>query len=269
MMSPIKSAYRRSLWGIAALAAVLAVFGVSLDNAFYLTTLTLSMIFAIAALGMSLLLGMAGQASLGQAAFFGIGAYTAANLAERLGVEPVLAIFAGAMLAGLVGWVIARPLLRLSGDYLAMASLAFGIVMYIFFGQVSSLTGGFDPGFSVRGFSLFGIALGDVRSMYWVSALVLLLAVWIAINLAHSRYGRALRALKTSEAAAEGVGIPTSAFKTMVFAIAAALAGLAGGLYLFSLRSINATDFGFSLSVELLIIVIVGRSGARCSARCW
>lgn len=244
--------------GLVMLVIVLAVIGASVSNSFYLTSITTTIIYAIASLGLFLLFGMAGQISFGQAAFFGIGAYTASLLVERAGVEPLLAVFAAVLLSALAGWLIARPLLRLSGNSLAMASLAFGVVMVILFGQLREVTGGMDPGISVRAFSVFGIAMGSVKWMYVISGLFLVLTTWIVINLVHSRFGRALLALKTSEAAARGSAIATAQYKTMAFSIAAGMAGLAGALFAFSLRSFNATAFGFDLSIELVIIVIIG-----------
>lgn len=257
-VSPLSQAYRRSIGGLCALAALLAASGLLLTNSYHLTTLTWTVSCAIAALGLFVLFGLAGQISLGQAAFFGLGAYTAANLVQRLNVDPALAIVAAVALCTLVGWAVARPLLRLSGNALAMASLAFGVVMFILFGQLRGLTGGMDPGISVRPFSVAGVAMGSVKAVYWLSAAALLLTVWAVINLEHSRFGRALRALKASETAARGSAVPTAAYKAAAFAIAAGLAGLAGTLYAFSLRSFNATAFGFDLSIELVVIVIVG-----------
>jgi branched-chain amino acid transport system permease protein len=257
MTSPSES-YRRNMFGLALLIAAQVAIGLTVGNAYYLTVATLCMIFGIASVGLTIAMGYAGLISLGQSAFFGIGAYIAANLATRLNVEPVVALIIGSIGAAAVGWVIARPLLRLSGLYFAMASLAFGIVAYIFFAQLRGITGGLDPGFSCAAFSVFGKSLGDTHSMFWVSSVALVLIMFGMINLIHSRFGRALKALGGSEVAAAGVGVSVVAYKTMALAVAAGVTGVAGGLFAFFLRSFNASAFGFNLSIELLVMVIVG-----------
>jgi branched-chain amino acid transport system permease protein len=257
-MSTQTSSYRRNLYGLALLVGLECIIGATVHNAYYLTVLNLCMIFGIASIGLTVAMGYAGLISLGQSAFFGIGAYVAAGLATKTGLEPTIALLAGAFAAGLLGWLIARPLLRLSDLYFAMASLAFGIVAYIVFGQWRGLTGGLDPGFSSAPFSLLGWRLGDTRSMFWVCGIALVAVILMVLNLAHSRFGRALRALGSSEIAADGLGIPVVAYKTIALALSAAITGLAGGLFAFFLRSFNSTAFGFSLSIELLVMVIVG-----------
>jgi branched-chain amino acid transport system permease protein len=258
-MSWLQRDYRMNLIGLALTAVVLAGLGLGITNSFFLTTLIFMLISAISAIGLTLLFGFTGLASLGQAAFFGVGAYTASLLVERMHWPPLVAVALAIVVAAMAGWLIGRPLLRLSGNYLTMASLAFGVVMYIVFSQASSITGGLDPGFMLNSeFSIGAWKFGDTRAMYWVCSVFTLLALYAAINLVHSRFGRGLRALKTSEPASEGVGIPTVAYKTAVFAIAAGMAGLSGALYAFFMRSFNATAFGFPLSIELLIIVIIG-----------
>lgn len=258
-MSELRKSYTNNLIGLASAAVMLALVGTFVSNAFYLTTLIFALIAAISAVGLTLLFGFTGLASLGQAAFFGLGAYSAALLVERLSWPPLVAVAAAVLLPSLVGWLIGRPLLRLSGTYLTMASLAFGVVMYLAFSQATTLTGGLDPGFMLNHpFALGGWKLDGTKDMYWVCAVAILVTLYLAINLIHSRFGRGLRALKSSEAAAEGVGVPTVNYKTAVFAIAAGMAGLSGAMYAFFMRSFNATAFGFPLSIELLIIVIVG-----------
>jgi branched-chain amino acid transport system permease protein len=256
--SPVRRAFESNRNGVLMLAGGLVLIGFAGLTPLYLTTLNLSIITAIAAIGLTLLFGYTGLASLGQAAFFGIGAYTVANLVERLGVPPLLALVAAPALSALVAWIISRPLLSLSGNYLTMATMAFGIVMYILFSQVRVLTGGLDPGLSVRIFRVGSLEFNSTLAMFWLCAACLVLSVWAAINLVNSPYGRACRALKSSAAASEGVGIPTAAYKAAIFALAAAYAGLAGALYAFFVRAFNASSFNFSLSIELLIVCIVG-----------
>ncbi|MCK1394439.1 branched-chain amino acid ABC transporter permease [Bradyrhizobium sp. 1] len=250
--------YHCNLIGLGILIVLEIAIGSLVQNSYYLTVINLCMIFGIASVGLTVLMGYAGLISLGQSAFFGIGAYVSANLATNLNVEPVLALMIGAMAAGVIGWLIARPLLRLSDLYFAMASLAFGIIAYILFGQMRGITGGLDPGFSSAPFSVLGWRLGDTRSMYWVCATSLAIVALFVLNLVHSRFGRALKALGSSEIAADGLGISVVAYKAMALAISAGITGVAGGLFAFFLRSFNSSAFGFNLSIELLVMVIVG-----------
>jgi branched-chain amino acid transport system permease protein len=251
--------YMRDLSGLVALALVLLSVGLLVDGTFYLTVFIFATIHAIAAVGLCLLLGYAGQVSLGQAAFFGIGAYTTANIVQKLGLDPAIGITAAAFLPWLLGLIIARPLLRLEANYLAMATLAFGMIAYILFSQIRSLTGGLDPGIvELPRFAPFGFVLATTKAIYWVCAAFLLLTVLLSLNLINSRVGRALRALHGSEVAAAGLGINVVQYKTMVFAFAAGVTGVAGALYAHFIRSFNAAAFGFNLSIELLMMVIVG-----------
>lgn len=258
-MSELKQAYTNNLRGLASTAVLLTLVGLFVGNAFYLTTLIFALIAAISAVGLTLLFGFTGLASLGQAAFFGLGAYSAALLVERLAWPPLASLPVAVLLPAAAGWLIGRPLLRLSGTYLTMASLAFGVVMYLAFSQASALTGGLDPGFMLNHpFAVGPWKFDGTKDMFWVCSAAILVTLYLAINLVHSRFGRGLRALKSSEAAAEGAGIPTVNYKTAIFSIAAGMAGLSGAMYAFFMRSFNATAFGFPLSIELLIIVIVG-----------
>lgn len=240
------------------LMVVLPLLVVATDNTFYKSMLVFGMINAIAAVGLCLMLGFAGQISLGQAAFYGLGAYATTLSANRLGLEPVLSIALGAVLSMAVGWGISRPLSRLHDHYLAMATLAFGIIMYIAFANARSLTGGLDPGTSVAKFTVLGYDLSSMSQLFWVVWLALLFAAFIAGNIASNQIGRSLLALKMSAAAAASVGIDVVRAKAFVFAVGALLTGLSGGLYAYFARSFNATSFGIGYSIELLMMVVLG-----------
>ena len=227
-------------------------------NAFYESVLVFGMINAVAAVGLCLMLGFAGQISLGQAAFYGLGAYATTYLANNFGVPPVLAIFAGALLAMAVGWAISRPLSRLHDHYLAMASLAFGIIMYIAFANARPLTGGLDPGTNIGKFHIFGWDLSGIAQLFWVVWVALVLAAFVAGNIASNQIGRSLMAVKMSSAAAASVGIDVIRAKAFVFAVGALLTGLSGGLYAYFSRSFNASSFGIGYSIELLMMVVLG-----------
>jgi branched-chain amino acid transport system permease protein len=251
--------YRRDILGVAALAIVIALGGVFIAKAFHLTLLTYVGIYAIAALGMFVLFGYAGQISLGQAAFFGVGAYVSALIVMRTGLPSVVALVASVAAAALFGWLVSRPLLRLTTNYLAMATLAFGVICYVVFVQAVPFTGGLDPGtFGVPSFGLFGFEVESSRARFLMVGLFLLLCMFIVVNLVHSRFGRALRALDSSEVAAAGLGIDVVRHKVAAFTLAAAMAGLAGALFAFVQGSFGAGTFTVGLSIELLIMVVVG-----------
>lgn len=227
-------------------------------NNFYKSLLVFGVLNSIAAVGLCLMLGLAGQISLGQAAFFGIGAYVTTILANRLGFEPLAAIAVGAVCAMALGWAISRPLSRLHDHYLAMATLAFGTVMYIWFANARELTGGLDPGISVGKFSILGRDFSSMNALFGVGWSALALSVFVAGNIAGNRIGRLLRALKMSPAAAASVGIDVVRAKAFVFAVGALFTGLAGGLYAYVARSFSAGVFGVGYSIELLMMVVIG-----------
>ncbi|MEP7300199.1 MAG: branched-chain amino acid ABC transporter permease [Caldimonas sp.] len=227
-------------------------------NSFYKSVLVFAMINAIAAVGLCLMLGFAGEISIGQAAFYGLGAYVTAYLVNQFHLEPVVAIGIGAAVAMAVGWGISRPLSRLHEHYLAMATLAFGIIMYIVFANARPFTGGLDPGTSVARFAILGFDLSSMDRYFWVVWVALGLASLVAGNVAATQVGRALLAIKMSAPAAASVGIDVVRAKAFVFAIGALLTGLSGGLYAFYARSFNASTFGIGYSIELLMMVVLG-----------
>jgi branched-chain amino acid transport system permease protein len=240
------------------LLLVLPLLCASTDNGFYKSILVYGTINSIAAVGLCLMLGFAGQISLGQAAFYGVGAYTTTLAANRLGLEPSVAIALGAVASMALGWLISRPLSRLHDHYLAMATLAFGVVMYIGFANFRSLTGGLDPGTTIGKFMLFGRDLSSMNGLFGAAWVALLLAVFLAANIASTRTGRALRAIRMSPAAAASVGIDVVRAKAFVFAVGALMTGLAGGLYAYVARSFNAGSFGMGYAIELLMMVVIG-----------
>ena len=215
-------------------------------------------LFAILAVGLNLLMGYAGQISLGHAAFFGLGAYASAILTTRHGWNPWLALGAGLVVTGLIAYLIARPVLRLKGHYLAMATLGFGIIVHILLVQTGSLTGGPDGIGEIPPLSLFGWAIDTDGRWYGVIAATLLLVVLLALNLMDSRTGRALRALHGSEVAAGLMGIDTAAAKTSVFVLAALTAGLAGSLFAHQQAFVSPDSFNFFVSIELVTMVVLG-----------
>jgi branched-chain amino acid transport system permease protein len=215
--------------------------------------------------GLSLLMGYAGQVSLGQGAFYAIGAYATALLAKLLGLPPLLALAAATAGTAAVAVAVGLPLLRLRGHYLAFATLAFQLIVLSVIGEARGLTGG-DIGLpGVPTLSVGPVALeGQYRTfvfayVVWVLAALVLL---LNRNLVRSRPGRALRALATSEAGALAAGVAVGRVKLQVFALSAAYAGLAGGVYAFFLSYIAPGSFPVLLSIQFLIMATVGGPGS-------
>jgi branched-chain amino acid transport system permease protein len=240
-----------------ALAGVLAVLPWLLPNTYVLDVANRIGINAIAVIGLNLVMGYAGQVSLGHAGFFGLGAYASAILTARHGWPPLAAIGAGMAGTGCLAFAVARPILRLKGHYLAMATLGLGIIVSIVLTNESALTGGPD-GMPVAALSIAGLAPSGEFQWYWVIATCLWTAAWLAGNLVDSPMGRALRALHGSEAAARSVGVDTARCKARVFTISAVFASFAGSLFAHYVGFITPQVASFLHSIELVTMVVAG-----------
>jgi branched-chain amino acid transport system permease protein len=251
---------RRVLGGIA--VAVVAALPYVLDNPYYLNAMIFFGINALLVTGLNWILGHTGLVSLGQAGFYGLGAYVSAILAVRADVPAVIATAAALAVTALLAWAIAIPSVRLRGHDLAMATLGFGIILQIAFEQMDFLTQGPKGLTGIPYYHLGGWAFdSDLRSYYLVWAAVGF-ATWLSANLARSRMGRALRAIEGDELAARASGIDVRRTKITAFVLGSMLAGLAGGLYAHYVGFISPGTFGFMLSIELVVMVIVGGSGS-------
>ncbi len=243
--------------GLVAFAALLAV-PLLCSNAYLTTTGVFIAIHAIIAVGLGLLMGYAGQISLGHAAFYGLGAYSSAILTTRFGLPPLVAMGAGIVITGLIALLVGAPALRLHGHYLAMFTLGLGIIASIVFNQAAGLTGGFSGIVNIPCFSIGALRFDtDVRA-YVLALSVLALTIIMAYNLVNSRTGRALRALRESEVAASVCGIDVARSKLGVFVLSTLPASAAGSLYAHFVTFISPDPFGFRLSVQLLVMVVVG-----------
>lgn len=247
------------------LAVVIAFIPVIAPSSFYLRVAALVWIFALASLGLTILMGYAGQVSLGHAGFLGIGAYAVAIGPAHLGLHPLLSLVLGALLCGLVAYLVGKPILRLKGYYLAIATLGFGLIVALVLNNESSVTGGPD-GMQVARLSLFGWRATGALSWYWITAGVLLLGAFLALNIDASPTGRALRALHDSEVAAAGAGIDVASKKLAAFVLGAVYAGVAGGLLAFMNGLITPDAAGFMHSIEFVAMVIVGGVGSVLGA---
>ena len=243
--------------GLVALAAVIALLPLGVGTPYYLDLAILCALNAIVCIGLNLLIGYAGQISLGHAAFFALGGYGSALLTARYGWPPLAAWLAAGAAVACIAWLVGRPILRLRGHYLAMATLGFGVIVSIVLATEDRITGGPD-GMAVPPLALFGFALQGERVWYWVAGVALLVATWLALNLIESPAGRALRALHASEIAAEICGVDTARQKVRVFVLSAVFAALAGGLMAHYSGFITPVKSSFLHSVELVTMVVFG-----------
>ncbi len=249
----------RRFSGVVLLALTLTALALFFPDNYYVTVvLTAAALHAILAISLNLLMGYAGQISLGHAAFFGIGAYSSAILTTQHGWNSLLAIAAGMLLTGIIAFIIARPILSLKGHYLAMATLGFGIIVSIILVQAGKLTGGPDGMGDIPALELFGWTVATDFHWYIVMCSVLIVVVWLSNNLIDSRNGRALRALHGSEIAAELMGINTSALKSAIFVFSALIASFAGSLFAHQQSFISPDSFSFFFSIELVTMVVLG-----------
>ena len=240
-----------------ALAAAIALLPLVLSNNYFYDIAVLVGLNAIVCVGLNLLIGYAGQISLGHAGFFGLGAYGSAILSSRYGLPPLAALLTTTCAVAALAFVVGRPILRLKGHYLAMATLGLGIIIFMVITTEDKITGGPD-GIAVVPFSIGGFALKDERIWYWVVGALLLLAVWLALNLIESPAGRALRALHSSEVGAEVVGINAADHKVMVFVISAVFASVAGSLAAHYSGFVTPGKVTFLHSIELVTMVVFG-----------
>ncbi len=242
-------------WGL--LVAVLLVLPFVLPNNFYMDVAVRMMINAIIVIGLNLLIGYAGQISLGHAGFLGIGAYASAILPAHFGWHPLLAMGAGALACAILAAVVARPIFRLKGNYLAMATLGLGIIISIALRNEATWTGGPD-GMAVLAMTVAGFELSNDRQWYWVVAALLAFSVWASLNLIDSPFGRALRALHGSEVASRVVGVDVTGYKVAVFVMSAAFASIMGSITAHYVGFVTPAYADFFHSIELVTMVVVG-----------
>ncbi|MDP3426954.1 MAG: branched-chain amino acid ABC transporter permease, partial [Humidesulfovibrio sp.] len=250
--------YAKDMRWLCGLLVLLVLAPPVLGNNYYLTVLTMCCLNAMIAVGLSLLVGHAGQISLGHAGFYGLAAYTTATLSATLGVPVGLSMLSGVGLTSGVAALVGLPALKLKGHYLAMATLGFGVILSILFNETVEVTGGPSGFTDIPRLTLFGFEFTSDLAVYYFIVLVLGLVIWLSFNILHSRVGRALRALHTSEKAAQAMGIDIARYKLFIFVISAAFAGLAGVLYAHYLTFIAPASFGFLFSVELIVMVVLG-----------
>jgi len=227
---------------------------------YWLAQLTFVLIYSIVGLGLMVLAGFTGLFSLGHAAFLGVGAYTQAIMVNA-GIPFPIALACAGLLSAAVGMVVGLPALRVKGIYLGMATLAFGFIVEEVIARWESLTGG-NKGLMVNYPSLFGWDLDSTNEFYFLCLLVTVLATLGVVNLMRSSTGRAFVAIRDSEISAQSMGIHLARYKTLSFALSAALAGVGGALYAHKIQFLSPEQFSIIQSIDLLLMVVIGGLGS-------
>lgn len=256
---------RRLTFGIElAATAVVLLLPLLLSGSPYVLRIALDVaIWSILALSLTLIFGFTGQISLGQAVFFALGAYGAALLQTKLGVPFPIAWIAAVLLAMAVAFVVALPLLRIHGHFLALGTLALGLILSTLLVQMRDITNGYD-GVLMPAMTVLGPWLA--KNFPFVILIFLALAYWLVRNLTSRGVGRALLALRDDPTGAAALGIPVTRFKTLIFVIGGGLAGMAGVLYAHHSQVITPEAFTFDASIHVLLIVVIGGMASRVGA---
>lgn len=247
--------------GAAALLAIVLVAPVLAPNPYAVRIMAQAGIAFLLATGLNLVMGYAGQVSLGHAAFFGLGAYGSAIVSLRFGWHPLLGIVVAVALTGLIAYVVGLPTLRLKGHYLAMATLGLNEIVLILLVEASDLTGGPSGLTNIPRFRLFGVTFGSHAMSYYLIWVFALFGLLVARNLTASRSGRALRALHGSEFAAAASAVDVSKAKVRIFVVSAIYAAVAGALYSHFVTFISPPTFSVAASVMLVVMVVAGGLG--------
>lgn len=250
----------KTFWLICFLVLI-AIFPLFSPNAYIMNIMAFAGIHILICTGLNLLMGYAGQISLGHAAFWGLGAYISGILTAKFGWPPVFAMLASIFGTCLVGLIVGFPTLKLKGHYLAMATLGVGIIIQIVFIQLDELTGGPQGLVNIPSFSVGPLTINTPLGNHYLIWIFTALGLIGALNLSSSRMGRALKAIKTSEVAAETLGVKTFQYKLAIFVLSSAFAAVAGSLYAHYLNFTAPETFGFHNSVLLLTMVVVGGIG--------
>ncbi len=247
-------------FGWAALVLVVALIAVLPLPDFWITQLNYIALYSLAGLGLVLLTGVAGLTSFGQAAFVGIGAYATAWITLNTGLSPWLTLFIGLAITGVSALVVGGITLRMSGHFLPLATIAWGLSLYYVMGNLDAL-GKYDGLLGIPGLSIFGFDIGQGRGFFLLAWGVLLTAALAILQLLDSRPGRAMRSLRTGTQMAEAMGVNTLRYKIIIFVIAALLASVSGWLFAHFQRSINPSPFGLKMGIEYLFMTVVGGVG--------
>ncbi|WP_431017763.1 ABC transporter permease subunit [Burkholderia gladioli] len=250
--------HNRLFWAFAIVLFALPVLpGVLRIPEYWVTLLNYIGLYSIVAIGLVLLTGVGGMTSFGQAAFVGIGAYATALLSTGYGLSPWLGLIAGVIVTAVVALVLGAVTMRLSGHFLPLGTIAWGLALFYLFGNLD-LLGKYDGINGIPALRVFGITLDTGRSLYYLIWLVVIAAIVSVRNLLNSRPGRAIRALRGGGVMAEAMGVNTAWMRVLIFVYAAVLASVSGFLYAHLQRAVNPTPFGLNHGIEFLFMAVVG-----------
>jgi len=249
-------------WTVAVVAVLFFVVLPSTLHEYYLSVANIVWIAVIGALGLNILVGYTGQVSIGHGAFMSVGAYTAANLANRLGSPWPVNLLAGGLMAALIGAIVGIPSLRIKGLYLAIATLAGQLIIEWTINHVTFISGGVQASIEVARPKLGSMVLSSQRDMYFFLLVFVVLAIVGTMNLMRSRVGRAFIAIRDQDIAAEIIGINIFRYKLLAFAISSFYAGVTGVLYTYFLGIANYEQFQIGVSIDYLAMIIIGGLGS-------
>ena len=252
---------RKDLYALLLIAFLIVLYPWIFEgNKYFISILVFLGINSIVTMGLCLLMGYAGQISLGHAAFFGIGAYSSGILTSQYSYHPVVAFFVGIFFSALVAFFVGKPTLRLKGHYMAVATLGFGEIFFIVFNELIFLTGGPSGLSGIPTLTFFGQVLEGTAYLYLVWGFAFLLLIF-SLNVINSRVGRALRAIHGGELAANAMGVDAARYKVQVFVLSAVYASIAGSLYAHFITFISPSSFGLMPSIMFLMMVVIGGAG--------
>lgn len=246
---------------VAALVLLFAAAPLLLANPYHLQVLTFIGIYIILALSLNLLNGYVGLLSIGHAAFYAVGAYASAKLTMAAGLPWILALPASGAVAGLFGWLLARPTLRLSGIYLTLVTLGFHMILFLVLQNWMGFTNGPLGIMDIPPPSLFGVVLSAKTHYYYLALALVLLTLESMRRLLDCRFGRALTAIRDNELAAEAAGVDTTRVKVQAFVVAAFYAGIAGSFYAHFVKYVSPDSFTINESFILLAMLAFGGQG--------
>jgi len=252
----------KNLAGVSAFALFVGILPLFLRTPYFLSTMVLVGLYTLVVIGLCLLMGYAGQISLGQSAFYGLGAYGSAILCTRFHWSPWLAMVAAAVGTGFVAYLIGVPIFRLRGHYLAMGTLAFGYIVHIVINEWTALTRGPSGLAGIPRLRLGDIVFKADLAYYYLVWGVALIGIILALNLVHSRFGRALRALRDSEEAAESLGVRVGRCKLKALVISAVYASVAGSLYAHYMIYVSPGICSLDASIGFVLMAVVGGLGS-------
>ncbi|HVZ52014.1 MAG TPA: branched-chain amino acid ABC transporter permease [Pseudolabrys sp.] len=246
---------------VIAVGIVVLALPLFLPSNFYLRVVALVYINALAVLGLNLLMGFAGQVSLGHAGFFGIGAYAVALGPTYLGLPVWASLIGGTAFSALLAFLVGRPILRLSGYYLAIATLGMGVLISMVVSNESDITGG-PNGMEVPRLVLFGWRATGPLTWYWIAGVSLVIGVWVMVNLIESPTGRAFRAIHDSEIAARVLGVQVARYKLLAFVLSAVFASVGGSYFALFDGFVTPNTTSFLLSIEFVVMAVLGGLGS-------